>query len=85
MPTRLILSAVLVLGTGGVALAGHANPWTEDTSILNMQYHDENLVQSLATPGEDEMLGEMVQVAHGKLAETGEPGTDAPRGGGRAN
>ncbi|MFP4251380.1 MAG: hypothetical protein ACLFRM_01945 [Guyparkeria sp.] len=32
-----------------------------------MQYHDENLEQSVDTPGEDEMLGVMEQGAYGKL------------------
>ncbi len=52
---------------GAPALAGHNNPWaTEDDTIL-MQYHEENLAQSVDTPGEDEMLGIMVQNARGKL------------------
>ncbi len=71
MMWHILLSAIFVIGGGTAALAGHANPWTDDTAILNMQYHDENLAQSIDTPGEDEMLGEMVQQARGKLEDMG--------------
>lgn len=91
MTKRLILSAIFVISGAAAALAGHANPWTDDTSILNMQYHDENLAQSVDTPGEDEMLGVMVQQARGKLEDMGgastggaDPGGNGA-GGNRAN
>ncbi|MFP5509751.1 MAG: hypothetical protein ACLGIP_11350 [Alphaproteobacteria bacterium] len=44
-----------------------------------MQYHEENLAQSEDTPGEDEMLGRMVQTAHGKLETTGAATTKSTR------
>ena len=75
---RVLLSTLFVVGTSAAAVAGHANPWTDDTSILNMQYHEENLAQSVDTPGEDEMLGEMEQQARGKLEDMG--GSDTASG-----
>lgn len=62
----LITSAAALLITGHV-MAGHNNPWADSTDDLLMQYHEENLEQSEDTPGEDEMLGVMVQNARGKL------------------
>lgn len=60
----LALSALLL---GSAAMAGHNTPWaSEDDSVLS-QDHEENLAQSIDTPGEDEMLGNMVQNARGKL------------------
>ncbi|WP_322520759.1 hypothetical protein SR882_08145 [Guyparkeria halophila] len=59
-----LLGTVLVTGA---AHAGHANPWATPEDDLLMQYHDENLEQSVDTPGEDEMLGVMEQGAYGKL------------------
>ena len=67
MNTRLTSIAVAVAFVAAPAFAGHNNPWaTEDDTIL-MQYHEENLAQSVDTPGEDEMLGVMVRKANGKL------------------
>lgn len=64
----LVLSASLVaILITGPAIAGHNNPWATPDDDLLMQYHDENLEQSVDTPGEDEMLGVMVQNASGKL------------------
>lgn len=64
----LALSASLVaILITGPAIAGHNNPWATPDDDLLMQYHDENLEQSVDTPGEDEMLGIMVQNASGKL------------------
>lgn len=59
--------------TGFIAspiFAGHANPWATEDDDLLMQYHEENLAQSEDTPGEDEMLGTMVQNARGKLDDS---------------
>ena len=85
MKSFFLIGALVTTATASPVLAGHANPWTDDTSILNMQYHEENLVRSVGTPGEDEMLGTMVQTAHGKLdgmaADTG-AGASAGSGGG---
>lgn len=62
----LSASLVAILITGP-AVAGHNNPWATPDDDLLMQYHDENLEQSVDTPGEDEMLGIMIQNASGKL------------------
>ncbi|MHC0053694.1 hypothetical protein [Actibacterium sp. D379-3] len=64
---KLTLSLALAALTASPALAGHANPWADEDDTLLMQNHEENLAQSVDTPGEDEMLGEMVQQACGKL------------------
>ncbi|MCE5971997.1 hypothetical protein LZA78_00645 [Sinirhodobacter sp. WL0062] len=67
--TRLASLTLGALLLGSAAMAGHNNPWaTEDDTILS-QYHEENLTQSVDTPGEDEMLGVMVQNARGKLED----------------
>jgi len=72
----LALSASLVaILITGPAIAGHNNPWATPDDDLLMQYHDENLEQSVATPGEDEMLGIMNQNARGKLDATLTSGT----------
>lgn len=60
----LAAAAALYAGT---LWAGHANPWATEDDVLLMQNHEENLAQSIDTPGEDEILGVMVQSAHGKL------------------
>jgi len=44
-----------------------------------MQYHQENLEQSVDTPGENEMLGLMDRGAYGKLG--GSPTTGGPEAG----
>ena len=62
-------SLIAMLIAGPVA-AGHNNPWAAPDDDLLMQYHDENLEQSVDTPGEDEMLGVMIQNARGKLDGT---------------
>ena len=81
---KLTLLAPLTLGAlllGSAAIAGHNNPWaSEDDSILS-QYHEENLAQSVDTPGEDEMLGVMEQNARGKLED--DLGHARQSGGGR--
>ncbi|PFG61550.1 hypothetical protein AXZ77_0095 [Thioclava sp. ES.031] len=51
----------------GASWAGHANPWATEDDVIYSQNHEENLEQSVDTPGEDEMLGVMVRSAHGKL------------------
>jgi len=67
MNTRFTAVAFAITFVATPAFAGHNNPWaTEDDTIL-MQNHDENLEQSVDTPGEDEMLGVMIQKAKGKL------------------
>ncbi len=63
----MFLSAFLIGAAGGAAFAGHANPWAGEDDVVLSQYHEENLAQSEDTPGEDEMLGVMVQKARGKL------------------
>jgi len=77
-----LLGTVLVTGA---AHAGHANLWATPEDDLLMQYHDENLEQSVDTPGEDEMLGVMDQGAYGKLGSsptTNGSGAKAGIGGG---
>ncbi|KEO54490.1 hypothetical protein [Thioclava pacifica] len=66
MKKTLVLATVVALSSSAV-WAGHANPWATEEDDLLMQYHEENLAQSIDTPGEDEMLGVMVREAHGKL------------------
>lgn len=66
MNTRLTTIAVAIASIAAPAFAGHANPWATEDDTLLMQYHEENLAQSVDTPGEDEMLGVMVQKANGK-------------------
>ncbi|ANT62291.1 hypothetical protein AYJ57_17870 [Salipiger sp. CCB-MM3] len=66
----LILGTFLVGTAVSPLYAGHANPWADGDDTLNMQYHDANQAKSLDTPGQDEMRGNMVQSAHGKLDET---------------
>jgi hypothetical protein len=71
---------ILVLGSLAPVplLAAHANPWMEEGDDVLMQYHDDNLVQSEDTPGEDEMLGTMVREATGKIEL--DAGSDDGRG-----
>lgn len=64
-----LITAGLLCCLASPLVAGHANPWATDDDDLLMQYHDENLAQSEDTPGEDEMLGVMVQNARGKLED----------------
>ncbi|OWY08334.1 hypothetical protein B6V74_14400 [Thioclava sp. F42-5] len=59
--------AALAALYAGASWAGHANPWATEDDVIYSQNHEENLVQSVDTPGEDEMLGVMVQSARGKL------------------
>ena len=67
MKTRFTVAAIAIALIGAPAFAGHNNPWaTADDTILS-QYHEEYLEKSVDTPGEDEMLGTMVQKANGKL------------------
>ncbi len=75
-------SCLLALLVSEAAIAGHANPWATDEDTVNSQYHEQNLAQSLETPGEDEMLGVMVRDAHGKLdAESAAKGGGDKSGG----
>ncbi len=76
MKEAIIFVAVTI--AAAPAFAGHNNPWTDDLSILNQQFHDTNQLQSLDTPGEDEMRGEMERNASGKL----ESGLGGPGSGG---
>mgnify|MGYP006876583856 CR=1 FL=1 len=87
MMQKLMVMTAVVMVLGGPALAGHANPWaTEEDTILSKN-HEENLAKSVDTPGEDEMLGVMVQNARGKLdpdvgsAASGGKGDAGGRGG----
>ena len=60
--------AILICSTMATPIfAAHANPWMEDGDSVLMQYHEENLAQSVDTPGEDEMNGTQVGSAHGKI------------------
>ena len=81
MPKSILLVAALSALVGHAALAGHANPWAGEDDDLDMVYHDENLEQSIDTPGEDEMRGAMVQGAFGKLGGD-RPGMGGPGIGG---
>lgn len=76
---RPLTLAAFLISPAAAAWAGHANPWATETDDLLMQYHEENLAQSEDTPGEDEMLGRMVQTAHGKLETTGAATTKSTR------
>jgi hypothetical protein len=67
---KLFIAVVVASLSASPLVAGHANPWATDEDNLEMQYHEENLAQSEDTPGEDEMLGVMVQSARGKLEGT---------------
>lgn len=67
MRSITLSSALLALLVSGAGHAGHANPWATPEDDILMQNHDENLEQSVDTPGEDEMLGVMEQGAYGKL------------------
>lgn len=67
MRSITLSSALFALLVSGAVHAGHANPWATPENDLLMQYRDENLEQSVETPGEDEMRGVMVQGAYGKL------------------
>jgi hypothetical protein len=67
MKTKTAAGILFAICAVTPAMAGHNNPWaTQDDTILS-QNHDTNLLQSLDTPGEDEMLGVMVRNARGKL------------------
>ncbi|MDP5335770.1 MAG: hypothetical protein NWT12_00645 [Paracoccaceae bacterium] len=67
MKTKTAAGILLAICAVTPAMAGHNNPWaTQDDTILS-QNHDTNLLQSVDTPGEDEMLGVMVRSARGKL------------------
>ena len=67
MKTKTLAGILLALCAATPALAGHNNPWATDGDTILSQEHDANLLQSVDTPGEDEMLGVMVQQARGKL------------------
>lgn len=67
MRISVLYTSLVTILIAGPAFAGHNNPWATPDDDLLMQYHDENLEQSVDTPGEDEMLGIMVQNARGKL------------------
>ncbi|CUH77624.1 hypothetical protein [Tropicibacter naphthalenivorans] len=85
MKTLFALSTIgMMTLTAGAALAGHANPWTTDTSILLEQYHDTNQARSIGTPGEDEMRGVMTQNAFGKLSDDAGGAQDNAQGGSSA-
>ncbi|MCI2399108.1 hypothetical protein [Aliiroseovarius subalbicans] len=64
---NLFLSSAVVSLIASPLFAGHANPWASENDAINSQFHEINLAQSVDTPGEDEMLGNMVQTARGKL------------------
>ncbi|MPQ94368.1 hypothetical protein [Thioclava sp. JE_KL1] len=67
----------------GASWAGHANPWATEDDVIYNQEHEDNLVKSIDTPGEDEMLGVMVRSAHGKLdGLAGGSGSSGGTGGG---
>ncbi len=67
MKTKTAAGILLALCAVTPAMAGHNNPWATDTDTILSQNHDANLLQSLDTPGEDEMLGVMQRHARGKL------------------
>ena len=70
MRTFALSASVIAMLVAGPVAAGHNNPWATPDDELLMQYHDENLLQSVDTPGEDEMLGIMNRSAIGKLDTT---------------
>ena len=80
---KTIALAATVALYAGASWAGHANPWATEDDVIYNQEHEDNLVQSIDTPGEDEMLGTMVRSAHGKLdGLTGGSGSSGGTGGG---
>lgn len=58
---RVALSIAFASLAASPAIAGHNNPWATSTDTILSQYHEDNLEQSVGTPGEDEMLGNMNQ------------------------
>ena len=64
---KILISAVFAGSIASPLISGHGNPWATEDDVLQMQYHAANLVQSVGTPGEDEMRGTKVQTARGKL------------------
>lgn len=77
MRQSLLTGLVLAVALVSPAVAGHNNPWATSTDVILSKNHDDNQVQSVDTPGEDEMNGTMVQSAHGKTggaASGGAPG-----------
>jgi len=74
---KILIISTIAAAIAGPVFAGHANPWATDDDTILSQNHEENLAQSEDTPGEDEMLGVMVQQARGKLdTDLGPSGSD---------
>ncbi|MDP5347604.1 MAG: hypothetical protein NWQ32_04350 [Paracoccaceae bacterium] len=67
MKTKTAAGILLAICAVTPAMAGHNNPWATQGDTILSQNHDTNLLQSVDTPGEDEMLGVMVRSARGKL------------------
>lgn len=60
MNKTLIAIAMLAVSTAPV-LASHNNPWATSTDTVLAKNHDANQLQSIDTPGEDEMKGRLIQ------------------------
>ncbi|MGO4916932.1 hypothetical protein [Pseudogemmobacter sp. W21_MBD1_M6] len=53
----------MVFGGKQPTFASHNNPWATPDDTVQAKNHDVNQEQSIDTPGEDEMLGDMIQNA----------------------
>jgi hypothetical protein len=79
--------ATAVIGvSANPAFAAHGNPWAEDDDVVFSQFHDENQVKSIGTPGQDEMRGDRALTGAGKVgsANRGSGGGAGNGGGGGA-
>lgn len=76
--------ASAVIGVSATpAFAAHGNPWAEDDDVVFSQFHDENQVKSIGTPGQDEMKGDRALTGAGKTgsANRGSGGGSLGNGG----
>lgn len=85
---KLSLTAAILMFSAAPALAAHNNPWATDDDTVLAKYHEENQEESIGTPGEDEMLGRIVQSAsplagQGSANGGGEHGSGHGGGGSR--
>lgn len=59
MKIRLIATTVISL-MAAPAFAAHGNPWATEGDTVLGKNHDANQVQSVGTPGKDEMRGDRI-------------------------
>lgn len=81
---RIALGLAIALFGMLPAFASHNNPWATPDDTVQAKNHDVNQDQSIDTPGEDEMLGEMIQHANRGPSSSSEGGgeTGGGHGGG---